>query len=50
MRWINEPNVIEPNIRSCGANICWSRDENNDCQADYCSLRVCLTRFCLVNF
>lgn len=50
MKWINEPNDMNKNTRACGANICWSRDSNENCTADYCVARICLTRFCLINF
>lgn len=50
MDWIKEPSNIGLQPRGCGTNICWSRDDNSNCQADYCVVRVCLTRFCFKNY
>lgn len=52
MDWLNEPsnNCINDNARGCGANVCWARESNSNCQADYCVVRLCITRFCWQNW
>lgn len=44
MKWLIEPNIIEPND-ACPIYVCWDRDEpcgdKNSCIVKLCALRYC---------
>lgn len=46
MNWLQEPNN-DNNKANCGAHACGSR---NSCRADACGFRICLTKFCILDY
>ena len=50
MEWLNESKLKGNEAEGCGAHVCWSRDDADDCSWDYCTVRVCATKFCIWDY
>lgn len=48
MKWLQNPNNNNEKA-TCGLHTCWSRNTPDNCNLDNCIIRLCGTKFCIID-